>query len=40
MTRGKDHATLPNPHQGDLDGAFRTQTLRQAGVSREEWEAL
>ena len=40
MTRGKDHAILPNPHQGDVDGPFLARILRQAGISHDEWEAL
>lgn len=40
MTRGKDHAILPNPHQGDIDAPFLARILRQAGITRDEWEAL
>lgn len=40
MTRGSQYAVLPNPHQGDISSPFLTRILRQAGVSRDEWEAL
>lgn len=32
--------TLPNPHQSDIGRELLGRILRQAGVSREEWEAL
>jgi hypothetical protein len=31
---------LPNPHSGDIGVALLSRILAQAGVSREEWEAL
>ena len=31
---------LPNPHAGAIGVGLLTRILRQAGVSREEWEAL
>jgi predicted RNA binding protein YcfA (HicA-like mRNA interferase family) len=32
--------TIPNPHQGDIGQALLGRILRQAGISREEWEEL
>ncbi len=37
MRRGDLTLILPNPHEGDIGGAFLRRLLRQAGVSREEW---
>ncbi len=31
---------LPNPHQGDISRNLLTRILRQADVSREEWESV
>jgi len=38
----KDNLTLviPNPHQKDIGRELLTRILRQAGVSKEEWEML
>ena len=40
MTRGNRRAIIPNPHQGDIDTDLLARILRQAGVSRDEGEAL
>lgn len=32
--------TIPNPHHKDIGKEFLTRILRQAGVSKEEWEKL
>ena len=32
--------TLPNPHQGDISRGLLSRILRDAGISRAEWEAL
>lgn len=32
--------TLPNPHQGDIGKELLSRLLKQANISREEWEAL
>jgi hypothetical protein len=29
---------IPNPHRGDIGVALLTRILRQAGISRDEWE--
>ncbi len=31
---------LPNPHSGDISGPFLLKILKQAGISRKEWEQL
>lgn len=31
---------IPNPHQGDISRELQARILRQAGISREEWESL
>jgi predicted RNA binding protein YcfA (HicA-like mRNA interferase family) len=40
MRRGTLTLTLPNPHRGDIGKNLLAKLLRQAGISREEWEAL
>jgi predicted RNA binding protein YcfA (HicA-like mRNA interferase family) len=40
MTRGRIRLIVPNPHRGDVDRGLLARILREAGVSREEWEAL
>jgi predicted RNA binding protein YcfA (HicA-like mRNA interferase family) len=32
--------TVPNPHQKDIGREFLNRILRQAGISKEEWEKL
>jgi predicted RNA binding protein YcfA (HicA-like mRNA interferase family) len=32
--------TIPNPHQKDIGRELLARILRQAGVSKEEWEEL
>ncbi len=31
---------LPNPHRTDIGRALLARVLREAGISREEWEKL
>jgi predicted RNA binding protein YcfA (HicA-like mRNA interferase family) len=31
---------VPNPHRADISRALLARILREAGVSREEWEKL
>jgi predicted RNA binding protein YcfA (HicA-like mRNA interferase family) len=38
MTRGTRRLRLPNPHRGDIGVALLRDILRQAGITREEWE--
>jgi hypothetical protein len=40
MLRGTVRVRVPNPHHGDIGRELLTRILRQAGLSREEWEAL
>ena len=40
MIRGGTTVWIPNPHQGDIGLEFLLRILRQAGISRDEWEAL
>jgi predicted RNA binding protein YcfA (HicA-like mRNA interferase family) len=38
MVKGQLRLTLPNPHQGEIGKDLLIRILRQAGISREEWE--
>jgi len=40
MVKGDLTLTIPNPHQKDIGRELLTRILRQAGVSKEEWEKL
>lgn len=40
MKRGDVTLTVPNPHQGDIGRSLLAKILRQASISREEWEEL
>jgi len=40
MYRGKRPVTIPNPHRGQISKNLLARVLRQAGVSREEWDKL
>ena len=40
MTRGVQRVIIPNPHRGDISVSLLSILLSQAGVSREDWEAL
>lgn len=40
MYRGENRLVLPNPHKGDISTSLLVRILKQAGISREEWEAL
>ena len=40
MVRGEQRIALPNPHQGDIGVNLLARILRQAGISREAWEAM
>lgn len=31
---------LPNPHRGEISVDLLTRLLRQAGITREEWESV
>jgi predicted RNA binding protein YcfA (HicA-like mRNA interferase family) len=38
MTRRERRVTIPNPHEADISVDLLTRILRQAGISRDEWE--
>ncbi|HEY9624786.1 MAG TPA: type II toxin-antitoxin system HicA family toxin [Crinalium sp.] len=40
MVKEEFRLTIPNPHQGDISKALLSRILRQANVSKEEWENL
>ncbi len=40
MIKGNLSITIPNPHKGDIGTDFLVKILRQAKVSKEEWEKL
>ncbi|MBM2811007.1 MAG: hypothetical protein HW416_1766 [Chloroflexi bacterium] len=40
MQRGDVRLILPNPHRGDIGLDFLARLLREAEVTREEWERL
>ncbi len=40
MTREGLRLRIPNPHRGDIGRELLARILRQAGISREEWESL
>lgn len=40
MARGDTTVRIPNPHQGDVSRDLLSRILKQAGVSREEWESV
>jgi predicted RNA binding protein YcfA (HicA-like mRNA interferase family) len=40
MTKGSLTIHIPNSHRGDIDITLLKRILRQAGLSREDWERL
>jgi hypothetical protein len=40
MLHGRVKVYIPNPHEGDVSRQLLLHILKQAGISREEWEAL
>jgi hypothetical protein len=40
MVKGQLRLYIPNPHQGDIGVPLLLRLLRQAGITREEWERL
>ncbi len=40
MQKGDLVLTIPNPHRGDIGVGLLAIILRQAGISRREWEKL
>lgn len=40
MKRGDITIRIPNPHRGDIGRDLLNRLLRQAGISKAEWEQL
>ena len=40
LVKGELRLILPNPHQGDISRDLLARILRQANLTREEWEKL
>jgi len=40
MRKGDRTVRIPNPHSGDIGTGLLSRLLKQAGISREEWEQL
>ena len=40
MVKGERTLTIPNPHHGDIGKDFLVRILRQAEISKDEWERL
>jgi len=40
MVKGDRVLTIPNPHRGDIGVGLLAVVLRQAGISRKDWERL
>ena len=40
MEKGDTRLILPNPHRGQLGQELLGRILREAGISREDWERL
>ena len=40
MVRGSVRLRVPNPHQGNVSRDLLSRLLKQAGISKDEWEQL
>jgi len=40
LIKGNLRLTIPNPHQGEIGKDLLSRILKQAGISRKEWEKL
>lgn len=40
MVRGSVRLRIPNVHQNDISRELLARILREAGISRDEWEQL
>jgi len=40
MLKGTRKLILPNPHRSDISSGLLIRLLRQAGITRDEWEDL
>jgi predicted RNA binding protein YcfA (HicA-like mRNA interferase family) len=40
MIKDKLRLTIPNPHQGDIGVNLLSKILKQAGISKQDWQDL
>jgi len=40
MIRGRLKLHIPNPHQGVISGGLLSEILKQANITKEEWDKL
>lgn len=40
MVRAELRLAIPNPHKGDISKVLLSKILRQADISKQEWERL
>ncbi len=40
LVKGELKLVIPNPHRGDIGVHLLIKVLRQAGISRDEWEKI
>ena len=40
LTKNGKRITIPNPHKGDISTRFLGELLKEAGISKKEWESL
>ncbi len=40
MRKGSHTVPIPNPHQGDIDWNLIKRILKQANISKKDWDAL
>ena len=40
MRRGDITVRIPNPHRGDIGRNLLSEILKEAGISRQEWQEL
>ncbi len=38
MKNGQLKLRIPNPHDGDIDGVLLLQILKQAGLTKQQWD--
>jgi len=38
MVKSELKVRVPNPHKGDISGSLVAEILRQAGISKAEWD--
>lgn len=40
MVKNSLKITIPNPHRGDISKGLLAEILRQANITKDEWESL